>query len=274
VTEIVRPPRQQLVVVAAVLDEAVGDFLRIRAEVRPESRWEAPLEAWAISNLMIRNIESAALLARHDEALAPAAWANARNAFDAATRILWLLYPADRFESEARWVALLVERERFHLRMAVQLEAAGDAKNAAAHRDWAAQAREFYTGVADRLPRAYVVPRRIPSTDQVLREVGETDMYWLYIEGPQYVHATMPATSMYIDRSETGRQPTERLKLIDWILLLRTCWMCLVNSGRFAISRLAPAEQWNVFESMGPRVDDAFGALINSDLPADGTRRP
>jgi hypothetical protein len=263
-----------LVVVAVVLEEAVGNFLHTRAEVQPERQWEAPLEAWAISNLMIRNIEAAALLARHDEALAPAAWANARNAFDAATRILWLLYPGDRFESEARWVALLVERERFHLRMAGELAGAGDDKHAATHRNWAAQAREFHTGVADRLPRPYVVPSRVPPTSQVLREVGETDMYWLYIEGSQYVHATMPATSMYIDRSETDRQPTERLKLIDWILLLRTCWMCLVNAGRFVISRLAPTEQWNVFESMGPRVDDAFTALTDSDLPAQGTRRP
>jgi hypothetical protein len=118
------------------------------------------------------------------------------------------------------------------------------------------------------------MPRRIPATNQVLREVGDTDMYWLYIQGSQYVHAMMPATSMYIDRSETGRQPTERLKLMDWILLLRTCWMSLVNSGRFVISRLAPSKQWSVFESMGPRVDDAFTALIDSDLPAQGIRRP
>jgi hypothetical protein len=137
-----------------VLEEAVGDFLHTRAQVRPETQWEAPLEAWAISNVMIRNIEAAALLARHDEALAPDAWANARNALDAAVRILWLLYPQDRFESEARWVALLVERERFHLRMADELASTADDEHAATHRKWAAKAREFYTRVADMLPSA------------------------------------------------------------------------------------------------------------------------
>ena len=208
-TDIARTPRPQLVAVADVLEEAVESFLAARTAVPAETQWEAPLEAWAISNLMVRNIEAAAVLARHDEVLAPAASANARNVFDAATRILWLLAPGDRFEAEARWVALLVERERFHDRMAAVLEADHNDQEARNHRDAAAAVRGFHTGVAAKLPAPYAVPSGPPPTDQLLRDLGVAGMYGLYIEGSQYMHATMRATSTYIDRDEVGRALTE-----------------------------------------------------------------
>jgi hypothetical protein len=271
VTDIVRTPRPELVAVADLLDEAIGDFLTCRTAVRPEAEWEAPLEAWAISNLMIRNIEAAAVLARHDEVLAPAAWANARNVFDAATRILWLLTPAERFEAEARWITLLVERERFHLRMAAVLEEDGD-QEASGHRHRASRVRDFHEGVAAKLPATHSVPRRPPPADQLLRELGVAGMYRLYIEGSQYMHATMAATSMYIDRDEVGRKPTESLAVIDWILPLRTCWICLYNAGWFVIDRLSPGHHWDVTQKLGTRVDAGFRELAESGFPEEWRR--
>lgn len=267
-TNIVRTPRTELVSVADLLDEAIGDFLTCRAGLRPEAEWEAPLEAWAISNLMIRNIEAAAILARHDEVLAPAAWANARSVFDAATRILWLLTPDDRFEAEARWITLLVEQERFHLRMAAVLEHDG-AQEASDHRHRASRVRSFHEGVAARLPATHAVRRRTPPTDQLLRELGVAGMYRLYIEGSQYMHATMAATSMYIDRNEAGRKPTESLTALDWILPLRTCWISLYNAGWLVIDRLSPGQRWNVRQNLGARVDAGFRKLAESDFAED-----
>jgi hypothetical protein len=266
-----RVPRPQLVAVADLLDEAVGDFLSCRVGLRPETKWEAPLEAVAISNLMVRNIEAAAVLARCDEVLAPASWANARNVFDAATRILWLLVPQDRFEAEARWIALLVEYERFHRRMAAILEEDGDTR-ARTHLERAEVVREFHTGVAAKLPPGYAVPRGMPPTDQFLREVGVAGMYQLYIEGSQYMHAAMRATSLYVDRDETGRRPTESVTIVDWILPLRTCWICLGNAGRFVINRLSPAAEWGT-QGLGDRVDAAFRVLAESGFSEDAVGR-
>ena len=265
VADIIRVPRPQLVAIADLLDEAVKDFLSCRAGLRPETKWEAPLESWAISNLMVRNIEGAAVLARFDEVLAPASWANARNVFDAATRILWLLVPQDRFESEARWIALLVEYERFHQRMAAILEGEGDTR-ARTHLERAERVREFHTAVAAKLPPGYVVPRGIPPTNQFLREIGVTGMYQLYIEGSQYMHAAMHATSTYLHRDEIGPQPTESVTIVDWILPLRTCWICLYNAGWFVINRLSPATKWGT-EGLGDRVDAAFRELAKSGFP-------
>jgi hypothetical protein len=267
VPTIVSRPRPELVAVANLLDDAVADFLKRRAGIAPDGEWEAPLEGLAISNLMIRNVEAAAVLARCDEVLAPAAWANARNVFDAATRILWLLHPADRFESEARWIALLMEYERFHRRMAVILEE-DDAATSRTNFERAEVLREFHTAVAAKLPAGYEVPVRIPSSDQALRDLGVGGMYRLYIEGSQYMHAGMHATSAYLDRSRSIRVPTQSVGVVDWILPLRTCWICLQNAGRFVIGRLEANAEW-VTEDLAPRVDGAFRRLAESGFSRD-----
>jgi len=254
-------PRPQLLAVADLLEEAVGDFLNHRAQIRPDAQWEAPLEGWAISNLMVRNIQATILLARHDEVLAPAAWANTRNVLDAATRILWLLVPEDRFEAETRWVALLKEYERFHRRVAAILEEGGG-PTARTHLESAEAVRGFHTAVSAKLPDGYSVPG-IPPTDRVLREIGIGGMYQRYIEGSQYMHAGMHATSMYIDRDESGRMPTEAVTILDWMLPLQICWICLNNAGRFVINRLSPSAKWETAR-LGERIDAAFRALAES----------
>lgn len=128
---------------------------------------------------MIRNVEAAIVLARHDEVLAPAAWANARNVFDAATRILWLLVPADRFISETHWIALLDESARFHTRMAKARDVPAEVR--ARHQARARQIQDFRDGVMAALPSGYEVPTRIPETDVPLgMRVG--GMYQLYIQ--------------------------------------------------------------------------------------------
>lgn len=87
-------------------------------------KWEAPREAWAMSNLLIRNIEAVLLMARTDEVMVSAAWANARCAFEQAVRIIWLLKPTDRYASEGRWLGFLAEAERFRRLVAEAAEQA------------------------------------------------------------------------------------------------------------------------------------------------------
>src|SRR5688572_23508354 len=86
---IVKPPCAEIVRVSDLLDAAVGDFLRSCRDLDVSGVWEAPLEGFSLAKLCIRNVEAIAVLARTDEVLAPAGWANARNAFEVAARILW-----------------------------------------------------------------------------------------------------------------------------------------------------------------------------------------
>jgi hypothetical protein len=208
----------------------------------------------------VRNIEAANVLARHDEILVSAAWANARNVFDAATRILWLLTPSDRFESEARWIALLNEYERFHKRMAALDDLpSGEAKR---HLVVARQIGDFRDGVVAALPAQYKVPTRIPGGDILLRGLGVPGMYRLYIEGSQYMHAAMPATALYRKNLGDMKELGEYVGPIDWILPLRTCWVCLHNAGQFVVDRLGGTTDWpGDHTEIGMRIDAAFRAL-------------
>jgi hypothetical protein len=271
--EIQRPPRRQLVRVADVLEEAIGSFVQTRGTIQPDTTWEAPLEAWAISNLMVRNIEGVVVLARHDEVLAPAAWANARNVFDAAARILWLISPDDRFEAEARWITLLAEYERFHRRMAEYSEISASA--ATIHRAQAEQILGFRQGVLAAISEGYGEPRRLPKTDKLLKELGVAGMYELYVEGSQYMHATMPATALYRKNLGNKKEFGDFVSISHWIVPLRTCWICLHNAGRFVVSRLRGTDRWDILGSeLNTRLDDAFHALAREVPDNAAAQRP
>jgi hypothetical protein len=257
-----RPPAQSLLNVADALEAGVASFVEARNSVQADGTWEAPLEAWAISNLLVRNIEAAVVLARHDETLAPAAWANARNVFDAAWRILWLLTPPERFESEGRWVALLAEYERFHRRMSQIPEVS--AEEISRHIALAEQIDDLRGRIASKLPRGYQVPTRIPAVNEVLDELGVAGMYRLYFEGSQYMHSTMSATRAYRRNDRTERSFGDFVELWHWILPLRTCWICLHNAGRFVVSRLGDPAEWEVPPAFKRRMDAAFLDLANA----------
>jgi hypothetical protein len=100
-SEIVRAPRPELIAVADILDRAVNTFVDACRESGPylPGTWEAPIQAWAMRIVMVRNIEAVTTMARHDEVMATAAWSNSRAAFENAIRICWLLYPGDRLRA-------------------------------------------------------------------------------------------------------------------------------------------------------------------------------
>ncbi|MFJ2109799.1 hypothetical protein ACIOHH_35115 [Streptomyces microflavus] len=103
----IRPPSPELLHLADTLDDAIAKILDARSGLVGANKWEAPREAWAVSNLLVRNIEAVLLLARTAEVMVSAAWTNARCAFEQAVRIIWLLQPADRYTSEGRWLSPL-----------------------------------------------------------------------------------------------------------------------------------------------------------------------
>jgi hypothetical protein len=257
--EVVRQPRDELVRVANLLDEAVAKYLRSYSRVTPDWRWEAPFEAFALSALCVRNVEAAAVLARTDEVLAPAAWANARNAFETATRVVWLLYPGDRFECEMRWIALLREYEGFHDRMA---RAEGeDIDTAAQHLRVASELRGFRTDVEARVPTGYSVPPRVPNLRDMLTEMDGSAMYRTYIEGSQVLHGTMAGTEHYRRNLGTERAFGDFTAIGHWILPLRLCWLSLKNAARFVVDRLSGGSDALDWSSTDAELDAALRTL-------------
>jgi hypothetical protein len=261
--QIVRQPCPELIVLAEILDEAIGIFIDARHHTAEDAgRWEAPLEAWAMSNVMVRNIEATTTMARHDEVLVTAAWSNARVAFEHSVRIIWLLFPNDRFESEMRWIALLAERERFHRYMAAS-EALG-AESAARHRSLAETVHRVRIGVESQVPDPYRPMLRVPRIQDMLREMGTPEMYTIYRESSQYIHAAMPATSHYIENFGSAKTFGEFTSTVDWILPLRLCWFAIRNASHIVVDRLCGPAHLPDWAAFAPRVDSAFQELVSA----------
>lgn len=256
---IARPPRPELRKVAGLLDEAVEAYAAARTGIEVEGGWEAPLEAFALSGLCVRNVEAVAVLAKTDEVLAPAAWANARNAFEIAVRVIWLLYPDDRFEAEMRWIALLQEYERFHTRMTNVPETAVDSGRR--HLDLANRIREFRLGVEERIPPGYAPPSRIPSVEQMLKEINTPAMYAIYIEGSQFLHGTMAASAAYRRGLGVAKELGDFSTIVHWIPLLRASWLSIKNAGSFVVDRLSGSRYTLDWTPIGGEIDAAFRAL-------------
>ena len=252
---VVRVPRPQLVRVANLIDEAAKLYVGACSRIQPDGYWEAPLEAFAQSWLCVRNVEAVAILAKSDEVLVPAAWANARNAFEIAIRIIWLLYPGDRFECEMRWLGLLAEWERFHGRMTIPFTS-----DDAEHRARAEKIRMFRKEVENRVPSGYTPVTRVPSVEAILEETKTPEMKAVYIQGSQFLHGTMAATSLY--RHPKGkREYGEFTTVANWILPLRTSWLSLKEMARFVTDRLSGGPGEIDWKSFVPTIDGAFQDL-------------
>lgn len=73
--KIIIPPREFTVSACDHLDEAIGWVLDAISKVRKDfGRFEAPVEARVLLNLLVRATEGVITLARHDLVLLPAAF--------------------------------------------------------------------------------------------------------------------------------------------------------------------------------------------------------
>jgi hypothetical protein len=256
--EIQQPPRPQLVRVADLLDEGILRYLDARSNVRFTRRREAPIEASALSALCIRNVETVTLLARTDEVFAPAAWNNSRTAFEVSARIIWLLHPGDRFESEMRWIALVREYERFHRRMA---EGLTSDTIAVRHRELRDDIGTFIAGVEQRVPKGYSPAPGIPSVEAMMKEIKNSNMYAAYVESSQYSHGTMAASAVYRRGLGTELQLGEFVTALDWIMPLRVCWLSFREMSRFVVDRLSSGAAELDWRDFSLSIDAAFRDL-------------
>jgi hypothetical protein len=260
---IVRLPRPELVLVADLLDHAVSFYLEAYHQRmdKVDARWEAPILGFSLVMLCVRNVEAVALLARHDEVLVTAAWANARNAFELAVRVQWLLYPDDRFEAEMRWIAFLHEYERFFERTSGRpLEDCNEALRS--HRaEIGASIRTFREGVQFAVPTGYRPVVGIPSIEGMLRETGSQDLYLAYIEGSQFLHGSMFAASSYIKNLGTEKAWGEFTQLMQWILPMRLCWLSLRESSSIVLRKMLHKPFELNWIKLNSEMDSAFESL-------------
>jgi hypothetical protein len=267
VSSVVRRPSEKLLSLAAMIDSSVDTYLRSLRSVDGAGRWEAPIEGWAISMAMIRHIEGAIALARTDEVMALPATALARMAFEHSVRVCWLLFPSERFDSEARWLAYLEERERYNRYMATE-PLLGPAHR---HGEIADAVRAFRTGVEARLPRHITRVERVPTVKRMLEELDNAGMYTVYRMTSQPIHGTTHATSSFIQNLGTRKQLGEFVDATDWVLPFRLCWLSLREAGRFVCDRLGvPEDRQPKWDVLSGEFDGALRNLIDSIIGPAG----
>lgn len=255
-TAVIHPPSAALLDMAEAIDEMIDRYLTALRSAEA-AQWEAPKEGYVLGWLMIRDIQAVLVLARQDEIMATAAWSNARAAFELSARIIWMLYPVDRYEAECRWLAYLEEYERAERRIGRE-----SSSNAGQQNQRAEAIRTFREGVTAALPSGYR-PVKIPNLREMLNALNTPQLYQLYQLGSQYTHGSLYAAIGYTRDLGTMRTIGDFTSTVDWILPMRLCWLSLREAAWFILDRLEVPEKakpdWNV---MNMRTQAAFEALI------------
>lgn len=208
-----KPPSRELRRLTVRIDAGIGGFALARGGA---ARWPSwPLRhAWMLSNVALRHAEASVVLAQTDVVLAPAGWATARAAVEAAAAFLWLLEPSDDEERQCRWLALLYEGGRFGQRNDMMVYDGVRARSVSIEE------------VADRyaltLPEGYVVPN-MPGVMAILPKHGPR-LASFYVTASQYAHAAEFATASYCREDSDSTEYDDFVTELDWAQPLWMAW--------------------------------------------------
>ena len=221
-----KPPSRELRRLAVRIDAGIGGFALARGGA---ARWPSwPLRhAWMLSNVALRHAEATVVLAQTDVVLAPAGWATARAAVEAAAAFLWLLEPTDDSERQGRWLALLYEGGRFGQR------------NEMTGYDGVRARSLSIEEVADRyaltLPEGYVVPN-MPGVMAILPKYGPR-LASFYVTASQYAHAAEFATASYFREHSDSTEYHDFVTELDWAQPVWMAWEAFrVRLSRFPLN--------------------------------------
>ena len=252
---VVCPPHPTLVAAADELDRFAGAILA--ALSRPDGEWEALDEAMVMIWLTVRHVDGVVTLARTDEVLLAPAWAAGRACIEAGATVRWLLEPADPFEREARWLARVNEDISYADAVAKAYGKTGDS----VVRD---KTVAFRDGVAAKLPKGIVVPKRAPKMEDLL--AGDERIYGLYREASQYVHGSHYGAGLFRQHLGTDKRFEERIRTRSWFSpLYAAAWGLGVGAAAFV--QAVPSKPWP--EAEAAAMNEAIGALLDVDEPPD-----
>jgi hypothetical protein len=223
--------------VTNLLEVAARRFRLSLRTIPSIGRYEAPDEALLVLSLMTRNIEAMVLIARQNLALLGPAMAIGRTTFEQGLRVKWMLYPANPFEREARWLAMMRESEESYRRLANGMDAAGeDAEIGAGLREHEAKMTEFRVAVESALPDGIKPPKRVPDLLSMAKSVDEERKYFFYSYASQYVHGTITATELYRRNLGIHKEFGEFIRPSSWGTPFLLAWYGFGTAALYFLS--------------------------------------
>lgn len=232
--QIIAPPVPAVLEIAELLEAGIKRFLLARDQLPELGKFESDIEALNLFNLVIRNIEALATLARTDLVLYPAAQVLARAIFEISVKTMWLVRSDDFMEREVRWLAHIKEEERAIERLAKISKRDGRASFQRRLR----AIREFRTGVTGKLPAGYKELAGNPSMEQMLQDLGQQHLYGMYIMLAQFVHGGHSATWLYRKGLGVCKKGGEYISTSDWYLPLHAATTALRFPAVFILVQL------------------------------------
>lgn len=263
---IVLPPTATVKQIADALDHAVHEFLVAAKSTNITGKYESEVEAWKLFTLAMRDVEAVAELARIDLVLLPAASVLARAVFEIAVKACWMVQPDDPFQKEVRWLAHLQEEERMQERLANKATHFG--ANPDPFIKNSSLLREFRTGVVGVLPHGYSELPGNPSVETMLQDLGEKQMYTVYVSLSAFVHGSHAATWLYRRGLGVSKEHGEFIRPNSWQLPLWTTWTTFLVLGGYLLGHLGARVSRFMTRERIENTGTALSELANETNPA------
>ncbi len=184
-------------------------------------KWEAEVESLNLILQLASYAKSARVLANESISLVPSVELIARASIEAGARAIWLLFPNETFEREARWLA--------HLRG--DLDFRKKIENKSNINMQSKIFENFYTGVLSKFPENIPVPKQVPNMYEMLAEIKAPEKYLMYCRYSQQIHSGHYATAYYRKGLGSEKQFGEFISAEDWYLPLSCIWWFLATSA-------------------------------------------
>ncbi len=260
-TTAVRPPSRFLLSACDEMDSVVQIFIDQRKKLSP-TPYEADAEALLLFNLVIRHVEGVVALARSDEVLVAPALVAARAAFETSVKAAWLVDDADPFTREARWLIHLKEEERVHERIAARLTEDSDREKRTTR---AATLRAFRLKVASRMPPHVATLTGNPSLEEMIKAIGGSHFYGLYIYLSQYVHGGHLASWLYRRNLGSLKEFGEFVTSGHWQIALRLCLLSLDVPAQVVLDRISGHSVSYLSHTTKSAIQTAIDCLADDD---------
>lgn len=234
------PPTPALIEAAKLLEDLSLIAIKAIGKLENVKYYENSSEAVTLGYVVVRQVESVAILAKRDLVTIPAALVISRSILEMTARILWMLQPEDPMQREARWLALLGVEASYLQRLGKFQSSFG--QDGTTVLESARKTAEFKNAVEEKLPDPITRLKGLPDFRSILKELNREPLYAYYMELSQYTHGGTVASGLYKKYLGNAKQLGEHIYPERWALPFTISWYCITELGQNLVSKLGNSD--------------------------------